>query len=197
MKPLGASLLALLLAACGKPPARGAGPAEAAPLTAAGRVSLPQGISFVPGDAWRAKSPQSSTRLAEFVIPRSEGDGADGELALFHFGTGQGGSVEQNLERWFGQFQQPDGSSSKEKASVERRKVGDLPVTVAEVSGRHVSRAMAPGMRSYDEPGWRLYGAIVETPEGPFFFKAIGPEKTILGARPALEALVGSVRLGG
>jgi hypothetical protein len=52
-------------------------------------------------------------------------------------------------------------------------------------------------MRAYDEPGWRLYAAIVETARGPFFFKAIGPEKTILEARPALESMIDSVRLGG
>jgi hypothetical protein len=197
VKSLGASLLALLLAACGKPPARGGGPAEAAPLTAAGRVTVAQGLSFVPGEAWKPRAPASGTRLAEFAIPRAAEDGADGEVALYHFGAGQGGSVEQNLERWFGQFQQPDGSSSKEKAKVDRRKVGDLPVTVAEVSGRYKTAAMAPGQRAYDEQGWRLYAAIVETARGPFFFKAIGPEKTILGARPALETMIDSVRLGG
>ncbi len=187
----------LALAGCGKPPSRGDRPAEAVPLTAAGRVTVAQGLSFVPAGTWKAKAPGSTMRLAEFAIPRAEGDGADGELALFYFGTGQGGSVEANLERWFNQFHQPDGSTSKDRAKVDRRKAGDLPVTVAEVSGRHVSKAMAPGQRDYDEPGWRLYAAIVETAKGPFFFKAIGPEKTILGARPALEALVDSIRLGG
>ncbi len=198
MKSLAAPLLALvLLPSCGKPPSRGGRPAEAAPLTAAGRVSLPQGLSFVPAGTWRAKAPGSTMRLAEYAIPRAEGDGADGEIALFYFGAGQGGGVEANLDRWFGQFVQPDGSSSKGMARVDRRKVGELPVTVAEVSGRHLSKAMAPGQRDYDEPGWRLYAAIVETAKGPFFFKAIGPEKTILEARPALEAMVDSVRPGG
>jgi hypothetical protein len=136
-------------------------------------------------------------RLAEYAIPRAQGDAADGELVLYYFGQGQGGSVEANLDRWYGQFHQPDGSSSKDKARVEKREVSGLKATLVEVAGRYVSQGMATGMRDYDEPGWRMVAAIVETGKGPFFFKAVGPEKTILEARAALEAMVDSVRLEG
>ena len=160
--------LAALLA-CGKPPERGARAGEGSGYSVEARRKTDAGLSFVPPNTWGTKPPSSSTRLAEYAIPRAAGDGADGELALSYFGEGQGGTVEMNLDRWIGQFQQPDGSSSKGKAKVDRRKVADLPVTIVEVSGRFVSKAMFPGQRDYDEAGWRLHAAIVETAKGPFF----------------------------
>src|SRR5258705_6661060 len=70
---------------------------------------------------WTEQTPSSSMRKAQYVLPKVAGDGEDGELAVFYFGMGQGGSVEANIERWIGQIAQPDGSSSKEKAKTKKK----------------------------------------------------------------------------
>jgi hypothetical protein len=41
---------------------------------------------------------------------------------------------------------------------------------------------------------YRLWGAVVEGPGGPWFFKATGPRAVLAGAEPALKALIGSLR---
>ena len=45
---------------------------------------------------WQRRNPSSNMRLAEASIP---GPGGAAELAVFHFGAGQGGGVDANLKR--------------------------------------------------------------------------------------------------
>ena len=45
-------------------------------------------------------------RVAQYGLP---GPAGEATLGIFFFGPGQGGSVEANIERWFGQFKQEDG----------------------------------------------------------------------------------------
>ena len=53
-----------------------------------------------------------SMRVAEFTLPRVQGDAEDAQLVLYFFG-GQGGSVDANIERWVSiEIQQPDGKPS-------------------------------------------------------------------------------------
>ena len=118
-------------------------------------------------------------RQAQFLIPRTEGDGADGELVVFYFGPGQGGSVDANIDRWVGQFGQPDGSSSKDKAKTTRSEASGMAVTLVDLTGTYQAPIMPGAPEHHNGPGYRLLAAVVETPQGPWFFKLVGPEKTI------------------
>ena len=72
----------------------------------------------VPGD-WQAVKPSFPRfRKQQFALPRAKGDDADGVLIVFHFGKGGGGTLKDNLARWYGMVEQPDGKSSE--------KVGNL-----------------------------------------------------------------------
>lgn len=140
---------------------------------------------------WTEQSPSSSMRKAQYALPKVAGDGEDGELAVFYFGLGQGGSVEANIERWIGQISQPDGSSSKEKAKTNKKEIGGMPVTLVDVSGTY-----SAGMMSNAPPrqGYRMLAAVAETPEGPWFFKLTGPEKTIAKWSSSFDQFIGSFR---
>ena len=113
------------------------------------------------------------------MLPRAEGDGADGELVVFYFGPGQGGSVEANIDRWVGQFGQPDGSSSKDKAKTTKSEASGMTVTFVDLVGTYQAPIMPGAPEHHNSPGYRLQAAVVETPGGPWFFKLVGPEKTI------------------
>ncbi len=123
-------------------------------------------------------------RVAEYKLPRAEGDGADAILVLYYFGQGQGGSAEANIDRWINQMQQPDGRPSKERAKTETLTVNNLPVTRVDVLGTY-SGGMAPpggGMPAAtpgDMSNYRLRAAVIETPKGSYFVKLTGPQKTV------------------
>jgi hypothetical protein len=136
-------------------------------------------VTLAADPAWQSVTPSSSMRKAQFTLPRVAGDPEDAELAVFYFGAGQGGSVEANLQRWYGQFTQPDSSASAEKAKTLHEVVDGMNLTIVDVSGTYVG-SMMPGMQEeQNKPNFRMLAAVLETPQGPYFFKLVGPEKTV------------------
>jgi len=128
---------------------------------------------------WISEPPSSSMRVAQYQLPHAEGDTEDASLVIYYFGLGQGGSVEANLVRWTNQMEQPDGSPSSQKATTKKMTVNGLNVSLLDVPGTYRAEMMpGQGMR-VNKPNFRLRAAVVETPVGPYFFKLVGPEKTV------------------
>jgi hypothetical protein len=130
------------------------------------KYSAPQG--------WIAETPSGSMRKAQYKLPGVEGKDP-AELAVFHF-PGTGGSVEANLSRWYGQFKQPAGGSTQERAETKSVMATELPVTIVYTTGTYLksSSPMSMGGPVEELPGYALLAAIVETAGGPWFFKAPG-----------------------
>lgn len=152
------------------------------------------GIQFAVPVDWSAVPSTSSMRAAEFKIP---GDGGkDGDLVLYFFGEGQGGGTDANIERWIGQMLDEEGQPATGSAERGTRTVGDLKVTTVTVEGTYTA-SMMPGMGGdTSEPGFALWGAVIEGPGGPWFFKAVGPKNVMNAATKHLDALLESVRVG-
>jgi hypothetical protein len=130
-------------------------------------------------------------RAAEYSVPRAAGDSEDGECIVITFGPGQGGGVDQNIDRWIAQFAGATGTRR------ETRQVNGLKIARVETLGTYTPMAMpgAPAAPT-SRPGWRLLGAIVEAPSGLWFFKATGPDATIKAAGPELDAMLDSAHAG-
>ncbi len=125
-------------------------------------------------------------RVATYTIPGAPGS-ENGECAVFFFGTGQGGGVEENLQRWVGQFEDAGKPVKSEKT------IGGMKAHLISVSGTYLSPS-GPMMQSQGKKaGWSLSGAIVEAPEGNVFFKCVGPKATIQKAQPEIDELLKSV----
>lgn len=128
---------------------------------------------------WIEETPSSPMRKAQYRLPKVEGDAEDASVSLFYF-PGQGGSIEDNLNRWYGQFMQPDGKSTKDVAKVSKSTVNNLPQTTVDVSGTYLEQGR-PMMRgpTTQKNNFRMLGGIVETENGPWFVKLTGPEKSV------------------
>lgn len=154
---------------------------------------LAAGLTFTTPDGWQQGKPESSMRVAEFTLPRADGDAEDAQLVLYFFG-GQGGSVDANIQRWVGQIQQADGKPSSAVAKKITRTVNGLSVTLLDVSGTYVAET-APGSSVHNnKPNYRLRAGVVETPNGPYFIKLTGPAKTIATMDRAFEKFVSSLK---
>ena len=130
-------------------------------------------------DGWESAQPSSKMRVAQFKLPKADGDNEDGELVLYYFGANQGGTAEANIDRWISQIQQADGSSSKDNAKTESLTVNGLKITTVDVSSRYTAE-MAPGSgKFYDNTNYRLRAAVIEAPKGNYFLKLVGPAKTV------------------
>jgi hypothetical protein len=132
---------------------------------------------------WLEEKPNSNMRVAQYKLPKAEGDSADAELVVYYFGQGQGGSTQANIDRWLNQMQQADGSPSKEKAKIEKTTVNGMAVTTVDVLGKYnggmASPGASPGATPVDMSDYRMRAAIIETPKGSYFVKLTGPQKTV------------------
>ncbi len=73
------------------------------------------GLAWTAPEGWRSVPPSSSMRVAEWALAKADGDPEDASLVVFHF-PGTGGSVQANLDRWYTQFEQPDGEAQQAAA---------------------------------------------------------------------------------
>jgi hypothetical protein len=159
-------------------------------------VNLATTLAWDDPAGWQREEPSSRMRRAQYRIPRAAGDSQDAELVVITFGPGQGGDVDSNLERWYGQVTQPDGRATREVAIRTNVSVNSLHVTVTEVAGRVAGGMAMPG--APPPPAFehgRLLAAIVDTPSGPWFFKITGPDATVSAARPAFDAMLRTLQL--
>jgi hypothetical protein len=162
-------------------------------LCVSGIVAAASGLVFTAPDGWQKVAIASSMRVAQYSLPRADGDAEDAELVLYYFGGG-GGSVDANIERWLGQVQQPDGRPSSAFAKKEARTVNGLEVTLLDVRGTYIAE-MAPGASErHNKSNFRLRAGVVTTPQGPYYIKLTGPQNTVAKWDQSFERFVASLR---
>jgi len=150
------------------------------------------GLSWSAPKGWSVAPAASSMRVVTYRVPAAAGDAEGGEVAVFFFGPGQGGGTQANVDRWLAQFRAEKGSAGPGKPVS--LKVGAIPVTIVTTGGTYSSGM--PGGAQTPKPGWALRGGIAEGPQGPVFFKMVGPRKTVLAATPSFDALLKSLKKG-
>ncbi len=156
---------------------------------ASSAVTPPVEITWIDPPGLVRVPPKNAMRKASYEVPKAAGDTENGELAVFYFGPGQGGGIEQNIERWVKQF------SGVQPSDVKRadRQANGLREHTVEIANGTFDGGM-PGMGAAGpKKDYALQGAIVEAPSGAYFFKMTGPAKTIAAARGAFIQLLDSV----
>jgi hypothetical protein len=149
-------------------------------------------LRFTPAPDWTPQTVTSTMRVAEFVLPKVGGDAEDGSLIVYYFG-GTGGSVQANIDRWFGQLTQPDGRPTKDVAKVFTRRINGLAVTDLDVSGTYIAEVAPGSPERHNKPGFRLRAAVIETPRGPYFIRVVGPAQTVARWASAIETFFQSL----
>lgn len=169
--------------------------ASAAPAAPDSARTEAASLRFAVPTAWTRVPAPSDVRAAQYTIPHADGDGEDGELILFFFGEGKGGSADDNLARWYGQFTQPDGRESREAAVVTIRTVNGLRVTAVDLGGTYVGM-QTPGTKGPEpKTKFRMLAAVIDGQGGPWFFRALGPAATVSRAKPDFDKLLDSVEV--
>ena len=165
-------LLPLLLAACAARETQpDAAPEPAAPVakkpaapTMKVRKPTERLLGFAHPDAWVEEEPANRMRRVQFKIFDKQEEQAPAQLAVFHFRVAS--SIEQNIRRWATQM--GVGETKPEKLE------GKCPVTLVDLKGTYM------GDSENDPIGdARMLAAIVEAPDGQWFFKLVGPSRTV------------------
>jgi len=137
---------------------------------------------------WKEQPTTSRMRLYQFKIPAAKGDKDDAEMIVFHF-KGGAGSAEANVKRWKEMFVPPEGKTIDEATKVETFKVGETPVTYADVRGtyRYKARPFDPTAKAELRPDYRLLGVVFESEKGQYFFRLVGPAATVAANKKGFE----------
>jgi hypothetical protein len=150
------------------------------------------GLQWTAPAGWKAGPPRQM-RAATYGVAAVAGDTAESECVVYFFGAGQGGSVDDNIDRWTGQFTTPSGKPAT--AIVGKRTAHGVAMTTIDVAGAY-SGLGGPMAQSKSVPGYRLLGAIVEGPGGNIFVKFTGPSKTIAANKAKFDQLLASFTKG-
>ena len=163
---------------------------SAAPSAIPGGGVNVAGVAFTPPAAWKAETPSSPMRAAQYSLPGRQG-GGEASLAVYYFGKGQGGTATDNVERWESQF--TDAAGRPAAGKIETATAGGMTVTKVTCTGTY-SSGTPMGGPSAPQPGSALWGVIVEGPEGNVFLKVTGPEATVAAWTPELDRMLGTLR---
>ncbi len=138
-------------------------------------------------DGWQKKKPQNNIIEYEFAAPKVEGDENDGRVTLM----GAGGSVEANIERWSGQFEQADGAPAKPK--LTQQKLAGCDVHLLDISGTYKDKPPFSGTE-VKRPGYRMFAAIISSKDqGNYFIKLYGPQHTVTENEKAFAQMIESL----
>ena len=151
------------------------------------------GVTFVPQPGWETQETTSSMRVAQYRLP-GRGSTDDAQLVIYYFGPNGAGPIEDNIDRWCGQFEQPDGRGSREAAATAERDVHGLAVTTIDLSGTYVAETSPGSGERVNQPEYRLLGAIIETDAGPYYAKLVGPAQTVARWQGRYDAFIRSLR---
>lgn len=151
------------------------------------------GLRFAVPRTWDRVPAASDFRAAQWKVHPVAGDREDTEVVLFFFDKGKGGSVDENLERWYGQFSEPDGRTARDAAVVTVRTVNGLRVTAVDLPGTYKPGQMPSGPLPPPKHDFRMLAAVIEGEDGPWFLKMTGPQRTIAAAKADFDAVVASL----
>jgi hypothetical protein len=162
---------------------------DLSPASAQERYALGENKEYslpVP-EGWLRKQPRTRIVEHEFEAKAAEGDEIAGRVTVM----AAGGSVDDNVKRWYGQFSQPDGSSTEEKAKIKKTVVAGQDVHVVDISGTFDDRPPFAASQGVQRPNYRMMGAIIQTKKaGNYFIKFYGPAKTIGANEAAFNKMV-------
>jgi hypothetical protein len=162
-------------------------------VSADGVLALP-GMRCVPPTEWQSQVPANTMRVAQFVLPAPAEGAGPAELVIFHFGPGAAGTAQANIDRWIGQFAQPDGRASRDVAVIGALEGAAMKIDRIDVSGTY-SGSMQPGAQP--QPGARMLAAIVDTTAGPYYIKLVGPAQTVTHWESGFDSFLRSMQPAG
>jgi hypothetical protein len=144
-------------------------------------------LKFDAPAAWKSVAPRSRLTQLQLVVEKLKGDPDDAVLTVSAL-DGGGGGTEANIKRWESQFKDKDGNAAK--AETKTVKAKNIEVTRVELLGHYYP---PPFLNQPDREDYFLLGAIVQTKATGYYFKLLGPEKTVASARGAFDKLIGSI----
>ena len=139
----------------------------------------------VPGD-WKEEKPKNNLRWKTFKLPKAKDDKADAELALF---KDLSGKAEDNVKRWKGFFQPPEGKEIDDVSKVSEFPIGKKKAVYLEVYGTFIDKPfpMAGPKDTTLRPDYRMIAIQYDGDDNTYHFRLTGPAATIEANKKAFD----------
>lgn len=161
----------------GHPPI-GSAPAAGQAVGFAGDIEAQGELKYTLPDTWTHRPTRMMTK-AVLGLPKADDDPEDAELTISHYPGMKDVPLQAQVDRWAGQFKQKDAGASGGAVKQTQVEGATYPTTLVDIAGTYQAGSMMTGQASPPKENYRLMVAIIETPQGPWFFKLVGPAKTI------------------
>lgn len=125
-------------------------------------------------DSWKEEKTTSEMRLAQFKLPKAEGDPEDAQLIIFYF-RGGSGTPEQNMQRQLAKF------AGKPEVKVDKIKVGTHEAPYQDITGTFLAkdRPFDPAAKATEKKDYRQLYVPLVTDKGDYYPTLVGPAKTV------------------
>jgi hypothetical protein len=155
--------------------------------------SFPVGdLEFTIPSKWRIEPVESPARGGQWRVPPLHGEGEGGEVVVFYFGPGVGGTAKENIEAWIGTMFNAEGHPAA--AEVKHHKTGGLTISQVVIFGTYNQVVSLPGVPPVLKSNYGLLGAVIENPQGNIYWRFTGPEPLITANLPLFNKVIDSVR---
>jgi len=155
--------------------------------------SFPVGdFKFTIPSKWKIEPAESPARGGQWRVPPLHGEGEGGEVVVFYFGPGIGGTAEENIEAWIGTMFNAEGHP----AAAERKhhETGGLKISQVVIFGTYNQVISLPGVPPLLKSNYGLLGAVIENPKGNIYWRFTGPEPLITANLPLFNKVIDSVK---
>jgi hypothetical protein len=155
--------------------------------------SFPVGnLKFTIPSKWRIEPVESPARGGQWRVPPLHGEGEGGEVVVFYFGPGLGGTPKENIEAWIGTMFNAEGHPAA--AEVKHRVAGGLKISQVVIFGTYNQVISLPGVPPQPKSNYGLLGAVIENPQGNIYWRFTGPEALVTANLPLFNKVVDSVK---
>jgi hypothetical protein len=155
--------------------------------------SFPVGdMEFTIPSKWRIEPVESPARGGQWRVPPLHGEGEGGEVVVFYFGPGIGGTAKENVEAWIGTMFNSEGHPAA--AEVKHRTVNGFKISQVVIFGTYNQVVLLSGVPPVLKSNYGLMGAVIENPGGNIYWRFTGPEPLVTANLPLFNKVIESVR---
>jgi hypothetical protein len=146
-----------------------------AAVSLAGDVELGGMKSKVPA-GWKEEPTTSEMRLAQFKLPKADGDDEDAQVIIFTFPAGSSGSADANMKRQLAKF------AGKPEVKESKLSVGTVEAPYQDITGTYLQkkRPFDPADKGTEKANFRQIYVVALVPgKGDYYPTLVGPAKTV------------------
>jgi hypothetical protein len=155
--------------------------------------SFPVGdLQFTIPSKWRIEPVTSPARGGQWRVAPLHGEGEGGEVVVFYFGPGIGGTAKENIEAWIGTMFNAEGHPAAQE--VKHHETGGHKISQVVIFGTYNQTVSLPGVPPVPKSNYGLLGAVIENPQGNIYWRFTGPEALVTANLPLFNKVIDSVR---